>query len=65
MNLCLLASGRVVENNAHCTNWSGGMYTLVMKNSVLSIVMLMVSSSWWGYSSTLLTGGLRVKLTVL
>ena len=34
----------------------GGMYTLVMSNSVLSIAMLMVSSSRWGsHSSTLLT----------
>ena len=31
------------------------MYTLVMSNSVLSIAMLLVSSSWWGLSSTLLT----------
>ena len=61
MNLCMSACGRVVVNNTHCRNWPG-MYTVVMRNSVLSIAMLMVSSSRWG---SFFDGGLRVKLTEL
>ena len=52
-------------NNAHCRNWPGGMYTLVMSNSVLSIAMLMVSSSRWGSFFDIVDKGLRVKLTEL
>ena len=38
---------------------------LVMRNSVLSIVMLMVSSSRWGSFFDVVDSGLRVKLTEL
>ena len=65
MNLCLSASGRLVANNAHYRNWPGGMYMLVMSNSVLSIAMLMVSSSRWGSFFDVVDGGLRLKLTEL
>ena len=44
---------------------AGGMYTLVMINSVLSIAMLMVSSSRWGSYFDVVDSGLRVKLTEL
>ena len=65
MNLCLSASGRLVVNIAHCRNWPGDVYTLVMSNSVLSIAMLMVSSSRWGSFFDVVDSGLRVKLTEL
>ena len=48
MNLYLSACSQVVVNNTHCGKWQGGVYTLVMSNSVLSIAMLMVSSSRCG-----------------
>ena len=44
---------------------AGGIYTLVMSNSVLSIAMLMVSSSRWGLFFDVVDSGLRVKLTEL
>ena len=49
----------------HIAGTSRGMYTLVMSNSVLSIVMLMVSSSRWGSFFDVVDGDLRVKLTEL
>ena len=66
MNLCLSASGRLVVNSALCRNWpGGGVYTLVMSNSVFSIAMLMVSSSRWGSFFDVVDSDLRVKLTEL
>ena len=44
---------------------AGGMYMLVMSNSVLSIAMLMVSSSRWGSFFDVVDSDLRVKLTEL
>ena len=64
MNLCLSASGLLGVNNAHCRNWPG-VYTLVVRNSVLSIAMLMVSSSRLGSFFDVVDSGLRVKLTEL
>ena len=67
MNLCLSASGRLVVNNAHDRRELAGegVYTLVMRNSVLSIAMLMVSSSRWRSFFDVVDSGLRVKLTEL
>ena len=59
MNLFLSASGRLVVNNG------GGVYTLVMSNSVVSIAMLMVSFTRWGSVFDVVDSGLRVKLTEL
>ena len=42
----------------------GEIYTLVMRNSVLSIAMLMVSSRWGSFFDVV-DSGLRVKLTEL
>ena len=65
MNLRLSASGRLVVNKRPLQELAGGMYTLVMSNSVLSIAMLMVSSSRWGSFFDVVDSDLRVKLTEL
>ena len=62
MNLCLSASGQLV---VVLQELAGGMYTLVMSNSVLSIAMLMVSSFRWGSFFDVVDSDLRVKLTEL
>ena len=48
-----------VNDSASSRNWpGGGVYTLVMSNSVLSIVMMMVSSSRWGSFFDVVDSGL-------